>query len=375
MTLVERYIFKIAAMAFLIALGVLTAVIWLTQAMSDFDLMTTKGQSLIVFFHITGLIIPSLLMVITPIALFIAVLFALNKLNGDSELVVAASAGLSPFQLFRPFAALIVIASLLCGFMSLWAMPSSFRALRFALSEVHSDFLTRIVRPGAFIPIDYGLYFHYRARGPGGALLGIFMFDQRDPSQNNVYIAEKGIASKVGDESYLILETGTIQRQDKDSAAPAMVVFDSYALDLSHFGSGLDKGPLRPRERTTWELLHYDPSNAYVKLDEGHFRDELHERFVAPLYALAFGMIAFAALGAPRTTRQNRGLAITGAVLAALLVRVGGFGATALLARQPSATPLAYILPLAVCAAAGLYAFAPAFGLNLRRTRAILAAA
>ena len=56
------------ASAFLAALGVLTAVIWLTQAMKDFDLMTTKGQSLIVFFHVTGLIIPSLVMVISPIA-------------------------------------------------------------------------------------------------------------------------------------------------------------------------------------------------------------------------------------------------------------------------------------------------------------------
>ncbi len=375
MTLVERYIFKIAGMAFVVALGVLTAVIWLTQAMRDFDLMTTKGQSLIVFFHITGLIIPSLLMIITPIALFIAVLFALNKLNGDSELVVAASSGLSPFQLFRPFAALIVIGSLFCGFMSLWAMPWSFHALRFALSEVHSDFLTRIVRPGAFNALDNGLYFHYRARGPGGALLGIFMLDQRDPNQNNVYIAEKGIASKVGDESYLVLQTGTIQRQDRGSAAPAMVEFNSYALDLSHFGAGMDAGPLRARERTTWDLLHYDPSDPYVKLDEGHFRAELHERFIAPLYALAFGMIAFAALGAPRTTRQNRGLAITGAVLAGLALRVGGFGATALLARQSAAAPLAYILPLAGCALAAIYAFAPVSGLTFRRGRAKLAAA
>ena len=141
MTLIERYIFKTAASAFLAALGVLTAVIWLTQAMKDFDLMTTKGQSLIVFFHITSLIIPSLIMVIAPIALFIATLFSLNKLNGDSELVVSAAAGLSPFQLFRPYAALIVSAALFSGFMSLWAMPWSFRLLRDAISEVQSDFL------------------------------------------------------------------------------------------------------------------------------------------------------------------------------------------------------------------------------------------
>ncbi|MCI4678747.1 LPS export ABC transporter permease LptF [Rhodoblastus acidophilus] len=375
MSLVERYIFKISGSAFLIALGVLTAVIWLTQAMRDFDLMTTKGQSLIVFFHITGLIIPSLLMVISPIALFIATVFALNKLNGDSELVVAASAGLSPFQLFRPFAALIVAGSLFCGVMSLWAMPWSFRALRYAISEVHTDFLTRIVRPGAFNGLDYGLYFHYRERGPGGALLGIFMLDQREPGQSNVYLAERGIATKVGDQNYLVLQTGTIQRQDKGSAAPAIVMFDSYALDLDRFGSRADSAPLRPRERSTWDLLHYDTSEPYVKLDEGHFRAELHERFTAPLYALAMGMIAFAALGAPRTTRQNRGVAIGAAVLAALLLRVGGFGASALMAREASAVPLAYALPLGGAAVAALYAFRSAFRHPFGRARAVYAAA
>jgi lipopolysaccharide export system permease protein len=375
MLLIDRYIFKIAGSAFLVALGVLTAVIWLTQAMRDFGLMTTEGQSLIVFFHVTGLIIPSLLMVISPIALFIATLFALNKLNGDSELVVAASAGLSPFQLFRPFAALILVASIFSGFMSLWAMPWSFRELRTAIAEVQSDFLTRIVRPGAFNLLDYGLYFHYRERGPGGALLGIFMLDRRDANQSNVYIAEKGIATNVDGQNLLVLQTGTIQRQDKGAEAPAMIVFDSYALDLSRFGPGADGTPLRPRERTTSELLHYDVSDPYVKLDEGHFRAELHERFVAPLYALAMGMIGFAVLGAPRTTRQNRGMAIAGAVVAALVLRVGGFGASALMAREASAVPLAYALPMAGCVLAALYAFRFVFARPFKRARAVFAAA
>jgi lipopolysaccharide export system permease protein len=375
MPLIERYIFRIAGSAFLIALGVLTAVIWLTQAMRDFDLMTTKGQSLIVFFHITGLIIPSLLMVISPIALFIAVLFALNKLNSDSELVVSASAGLSPFQLFRPFAALIVAVSLFSAFMSVYAMPWSFRALRDALTEVQSDFLTRIVRPGTFNMLEPGLFFHYRDRGPGGSLLGIFMIDRRDEGQNNVYLAETGIASKVGEQNYLVLETGTIQRQDKGSETPAMIVFDSYALDLSHFGSRNEGAPLKPRERTTADLLKYDVADRYVRENEGRFRAELHERFVAPLYAMAMGMIAFAALGAPRTTRQNRGAAMAGAVGAALLLRVGGFGASAQMARDWNGVPLGYALPLIGFVLAALYAFRFVFDRPNRRARAALATA
>jgi lipopolysaccharide export system permease protein len=375
MTLIERYIFRTAASAFLAALGVLTTVIWLTQAMRDFDLMTTKGQSMIVFFHITGLIIPSLIMVIAPIALFIATLFSLNKLNGDSELVVTAAAGLSPLQLFRPFAALIVVVTLFSAMMSLWAMPASFRAMRNALSEVQSDFLTRIVRPGAFNVLEWGLVFHYRERGPGGALLGIFMLDRREEGQNNVYLAESGLAAKVGDQNFLLLQTGAIQRQDKGASTPAMIVFDTYALDLAHFGSHADGSPLRPRERTTAEMLAYDPNEDYVKANEGRFRAELHERFVAPLYALAMGMIAFAALGTPRTTRQNRGLAMAGAVLCALLLRVAGFGASALMARQPGGAILAYALPLLGCLLASAYAFRAALPFSSRRSGAKLAAA
>jgi hypothetical protein len=119
MSLIERYIFRMASLAFLGALGGLTGVIWVTQALKDFDLLTTKGQSLLIFFFATGLVIPSLVMIIAPIALFAAILFTLNKLNGDSELVVMSAAGLSPGGLLRPFAMLMVVVALMVGSMSL----------------------------------------------------------------------------------------------------------------------------------------------------------------------------------------------------------------------------------------------------------------
>jgi lipopolysaccharide export system permease protein len=375
MSLIERYIFKIAGAGFLGVLGVLTAVIWLTQAMRDFDLMTTKGQSILVFFHITGLVVPSLVMVIAPIALFIATLFSLNKLNGDSELVVLAAAGVSPFRLFRPYAALIIAVTGFAGLMSLVVMPWSFYAMRMAITEVQSDFLTRVVRPGQFNALQSGLTFHYRERGPGGELLGIFMLDRRDDNQANVYLAEHGIATKVDGQNFLVLQTGAIQRQDKGAESPAMIVFDSYALDLSQFAPGADGAPLKPRERMTPDLLAADPSDPYVAANLGRFRAELHERFIAPLYALAMGLIAFAALGAPRTTRQNRGVAIGGAVLAALLLRVAGFGASALVARSPGAVAVAYALPLLGGLGAALFAFRFVFESRLRRMRNAFAAA
>ncbi len=66
----------------------LTAVIWLTQSLRLLDLVINRGQSAPTFVYLTILILPGLLVIILPIAYFAGTLFALSKLNSDSELVV-----------------------------------------------------------------------------------------------------------------------------------------------------------------------------------------------------------------------------------------------------------------------------------------------
>ena len=53
-------------------------------------------------------------------------------------------------------------------------------------------------------------------------------------------------------------------------------------------------------------MISPDPDDPLFIKQPGQFRAELHDRLLAPLYPLAFVMIAFAFLGAPRTTRQSR---------------------------------------------------------------------
>src|SRR3712207_5913817 len=106
MSLIERYILKIAFNAFAACLIALTGVIWITQALRELDLLTGKGQTILVFLTVTGLSLPALITVISPVALFIAVIYTLHKLNQDSELIVMSAAGMPPRQLIRPFVAL-----------------------------------------------------------------------------------------------------------------------------------------------------------------------------------------------------------------------------------------------------------------------------
>lgn len=346
MTLVERYILRIALGAFLASLIGLTAVIWLTQALREFDLLTTKGQSILVFLTVTGLTIPSLVMLIAPFALFGSVLYTLNKLNGDSELIVMSAAGVSPRQLLRPFVALAVAVSLLIGSISLVLMPWSFREIRDLVTKIRADFLTRVVREGAFTTLDLGFVFHYRERGKNGELKGIFMQDRRDPARISTYLAETGETTEVEDQNYLVLERGSVQRQASGQKDPTIIVFERYALDLAQFAAAGDEG-YKPRERFTSEILWgMDPKDPYLVRFPGRFRAELHDRFANPLYAFAAVLVAFAALGTARTTRQGRGAAIFAAVVAFGLIRLSGVGATTVNARTAVGLFLVYGIPI-----------------------------
>src|SRR3954447_26835687 len=108
---VDRYIFRTCFGAFTLILFSLTAVIWLTHALREIDLMTNQGQTILVFIGITGLLIPLLVLVISPIALMVAIAYAINKFNSDSEIVVMNAAGMSPWRIFRPFLTVALVVA------------------------------------------------------------------------------------------------------------------------------------------------------------------------------------------------------------------------------------------------------------------------
>lgn len=357
MSMIERYILRIAAVAFFACLFALTAIIWLTQALRELNLVTGKGQTILLFLEVTMLSVPALVMIIAPLALFIAILYTLNRLNSDSELIVMNAAGLSPMIILRPFAILTLVVTMLVGSITLFAMPESFRALRTIITKVRADVVTRILQEGKFIELERGITFHYRERLPGGAMGGVMIHDSRDPKLAAAYLAERGQVLEVEGATYLVLEKGSIQRQESNARGSTLIGFERYVFDLDQFEQG--RGPIqyKPRERRTSELLTLDRNDEYVRSIYGRFRSELHDRLTNPLYPLATLAIAFAALGSARTTRQGRGQAIFGAVLALVIMRIAGFAAASFAVRSPAGVPLMYAVPLLATAIAGYLAW------------------
>src|SRR6201987_2808802 len=294
------YVFRTTMVAFLITLVSLTVVIWFTQAMRDFDLITSQRQTMLVFVSITGMIVPLLVMMIAPIALVIAAANVLNKLSSDSEIIVMNAAGVSPWRLLRPFLAAGAVVSLLVAVIAAYVSPRSLRELRDWGAQVRADILTNIVQPGRFTTVGGNLTFHIADRRPNGLLAGIFLGRRRDPKEHAPYLAAEGEIAKNDNGSFLVLEGGSIQRLEAGQRDPRIITFDHYAFDLSQFTGNTANGNASPnsnytvREKYIWELLWPRADDALYKEQPDQYRSELHDRLATPLYPLAFVILAYA---------------------------------------------------------------------------------
>lgn len=341
---IDRYIFRTTLASFALVLVSLTGVIWITQALRGIDLMTSQGQTILTFLGITGLVIPSLLGVIAPIALMIAVSHTLNKLATDSEIIVMNAAGMSPFRLFVPFGYATCVVAVLVTLIASFFAPDGLRRIKQWDAEITADVLANILQPGRFAQLDQNLTIRIRERQPGGDLSGVLIDDRRDPKERVTIIAEKGTVVKNADGSFLVLEDGNLERFELGKREPAMVAFARYAFDMSKFSNQGRDVTLGIRERYLWELMAPADDDPIYKQIPGQFRQELHDRFLAPIYPFAFAALTFAFLGAPRTTRQSRNFSFGSAILAVFGVRMAGFACSVITVKTPIAALVQYLM-------------------------------
>ena len=81
----------------------LTLIVWMTTALRQISLVTDQGQSLLIFLKITLLAMPNLIAIVAPVALLISALHSLNRLSGDSELIVLSASGSTVWRVMKPY--------------------------------------------------------------------------------------------------------------------------------------------------------------------------------------------------------------------------------------------------------------------------------
>ena len=354
MSQIERYIFDKIARAFMMGFAALTMTVWLTQALRQFDLVSAMGQTIVTFFKITFLLLPSLTTVTAPIALMLAVIYTFNSMNQGSELVVINAAGTKQWWLLKPVLIAGLAVTVFMASMTLWMSPLSMRLWRELRSEVNGNLLTSILREGEFVKIENGLYFQLRQRMADGTLRGIFMSDSRDNDEAIDYIAERGAVLDSPAGIFLVMTDGTIQTRKESDDSLSIIQFSSYAFDLSSFSSPAKAPVFLPNERPTEYLFSPDPDDRLYQRQPGRYAAEIHARFTTPINALVFALIPLLFLAQAETHRQSRTATIALAATSAIALAAFEF-VLGIAARDQVLSPVfMYLVPLAAILASCL---------------------
>lgn len=361
----------------------LTSVIWLSQSLRLLDLVINRGQSAPTFFYLTLLMLPSLLVVILPIAYFAGTLYGLHKLNADSELTVMSAAGFSRSQLLAPVliaAAVMTAATFLC---SLYLMPFSQRLMQDKEIDIRADIGAAILNEGQFNTPARGLTVFMRELTPDGRLRGVLVHDERDRTHPTTYLAEGGMLAQTPAGPRLIMLDGTIEQSAFDApcrgrtarkapysgpvrgslpkcapgsafAPPSLSVlkFQRYVFDLDQFGARQHDAELRTSERYLGELFW--PTSARPLRPETRrlYFAEANNRIAAPLYCIAFALIAFAAVTLGRRARGAYAMRLVVVSAGVAALRIAGYGIQGIAVRHPMLCALFYLIPLLAGAAA-----------------------
>ncbi len=346
MSIFDRYMFRQAAGALILILLSLSGVVWIALALRQLNVVTSGSQDTMTFLLMTTLALPNLMVLIAPVALLVALIHTLTRLNDDSELIVLTASGANMWSVARPLLILALVVSLAVSAVNHFVMPWSLRELRNQVMKMRTDLIGQVIQPGRFSSPEWALTFHIRDRALNGDLQGVMMQDNRDPKQSMTYLAEKGVIQKVAATSYLYMTNGHIIRRENVKEPPQIIAFDSYAVDLDRFEKPGTTPELKPRERYYRELAHPAANDPDFVRQPGFFRAELHERFSNPLYPFAFVLIALAFVGQAKSNRQKRWQGITAAVVFGFMIRVIGLGTNNLVVINAKWVPLLYAIPL-----------------------------
>lgn len=317
----------------------LTSIVWLTQALRFIDFIVNQGISVMVFLKLTLLLVPSLLLMILPPALFCAVLFSYNKLKLDSELIVMQAAGLSRWKLAIPALQVAALVTLFAYAIALYIQPVSYTKFREMQGFLRNNYVSILLQEGVFSNPVEGLTVFIRERDKDGGLHGILVHDNRTAEAPVTMLAEEGRLVETPSGPRFQLVNGN--RQEVSNGKLSFLTFDNYTLDVSLYTKSIGTRTPDSQELFITDLFKYDDQ---VSTNENLKRfAEGHQRLLWPGYSLCLTMVALAVLLSGQFNRRGHWQRIAMAVVFAVLIVFASVGMRGMMATHPSILLAAYL--------------------------------
>jgi len=276
---------------------VLISVYWVNEAVDLFDSLIADGQTLSVFLEFTTLSLPQIMLVVLPVAGFVATLYIFNRLIGDSEMVVLQTAGLSPLRLLRPVLVFGLVIGTVVGVLGNVLAPAARTQFIDRSLQVQEDLTGRFLREGQFLHPTDGLTVYIREITELGEFRDLFLQDRSDIRTETTYTATQALLIRSETGPRLVMFDGLAQTLDLASGRLSTVRFEDFTYDI---GALIGDGGFRRvdlRELPTWVLLGADADLAeQLNQPLARMRFTGHERIAQALFVIFPPLIAAACL-------------------------------------------------------------------------------
>jgi len=351
MKILNRYIFRQIFVGFVIVCFSLLAMLWLTQSLHFVEMVTRQGLPIYLFAEMTSLLMPRIFNILSPIALFVTVLFVYNRLIADRELAVMQAAGISPWQNAK--------AALLMGFLAFAAniyvmnigIPWAERNFRDLEWRIKNNLTQMIFREGEFTSLKNGLTVFIDKHEDDGSVSGIFVSDESNPEKKVTLTAEKGRLLQTDNGPRILFVNGVRQEINLSDYKFSTLSFSRYSAEFNNLDSKKKKNQT-VRERNIVELL---TSGSNKNLDGPTIRKNIVEgnrRIIYPFYNLLFALLACVGLLVCTFNRRGQTKIIGAEIFCMIAIMGGDLAFTNLAGRSLYILPLMYVncfLPLCIC--------------------------
>lgn len=223
----DRYILREIFGLLVLGFIVYTFILLLQYLFSSAEMIIQRGLPAATVGRLLLLVLPSSVVLTIPMALLFAILIAIGRLAGDSELVALRASGISLLSLYRPILLLSLGLFLLNSFLTLEVMPAGNYALQQLNLEIFAQSVSQQVQPRVFHEEWEGRVLYVFEIPPGqNRWKGVFLADSRQrPEGATVTVADWGEIRLADEGESLILELENAEIHEVDLHSP-----DSYRV-------------------------------------------------------------------------------------------------------------------------------------------------
>ena len=233
MKVYKKYLIKNLFKPLIISLITLTAIIWSSRVVKFMAYIAQDGADFLSFFKLTMYVLPSLILMILPLTIFLTTVLTYSKMIENREIIILKNCGIKKIQLLSPLIILSILITIFSYFISLYCGYISNMQIRKIRYNIQNNVSFSIIKEGAFTNFKNIVIYAEKIENNKAYNVIVYNKSQDISKEKNLLIQSKHIELNDG---IITMYNGNIQRFTNNYIdGPEIVFFEKYNTDFQEF--------------------------------------------------------------------------------------------------------------------------------------------